>query len=656
MSSIASVTVWHWEQERLKTEFRNQATLLSTALQQNIDTNLEILQAVGKLYQASEQVTRQDFETFLTDFIANHSSIYGFNWAPKVLNRDRASFERQMRTIGFPDFAVKQSGPQDQMVPASQRPEYFPVAYAEPLPKLSSIMGFDLGSEPMRRQAIEQARQTGQMQSTGRIELVVLKQLGFLVVLPVYGNQVAVDSVTARQQSFQGVVSGVFALAEVIKPALTGLRLDQIDFYLYDNSVVGQERLLAVYQSQTRTVIADADLQLPAEIYQSSLCNNPDFCTRTLNVAGHQWSLQLAPTAAFTSPQAYSGTWMSLGMGLALTGLLTVYLRLSIQHTTQVEQLVQERTEQAKQLAQTLQELQATQSQLIQTEKMSSLGQLVAGVAHEINNPINFIHGNLTYVDEYTQDLLELVQVLQQQMPRLPAELQTQAAAIELDFLAEDLPKTLVSMKLGTDRIRQIVLSLRNFSRLDEAEMKPVDIHEGIDSTLLILQNRLKPKPEHPGVTVIKEYGEVPLVNCYAGQLNQVFMNILVNAIDALEEYDKQRSLEAMQADPSTITISTAVLNSGWLRVEIADNGPGMSEATRARLFDPFFTTKPVGRGTGLGLAISYQIVVEKHQGRLTCESAAGQYTKFLIEMPLQPEQFEPSSRVIALTPVAVTH
>lgn len=310
--------------------------------------------------------------------------------------------------------------------------------------------------------------------------------------------------------------------------------------------------------------------------------------------------------------------------------------------------------EKAAQLEFTLRDLQQTQAKLIQTEKMSSLGQLVAGVAHEINNPVNFIYGNLTYADQYTQDLLNLLSLYQQHYPQPVAAIQDQQEVIDLDFLMTDLPKLLSSMKVGANRIQQIVLSLRNFSRVDESGMKSVDIHDGLDSTLLILQNRFKARSGHPGIQVIKQYGSLPLVECYAGQLNQVFMNILANAIDALEletgnwglrecgcsapnpQSSISHSPVTTQESPiPTISISTKVRDDNLAVIEIADNGSGMTENVKKQLFDPFFTTKPIGKGTGLGLAISYQIVVEKHQGHLKCISEVGQGTQFIIEIPI---------------------
>lgn len=366
----------------------------------------------------------------------------------------------------------------------------------------------------------------------------------------------------------------------------------------------------------------------------------------------------------------------------------------------------------AEQLKQALTKLQQTQAQLIHNEKMCNLGQLVAGVAHEINNPVNFVCGNLIPASQYVEDLLELLRLYAKYYPQPEPEIQARAEAIDLEFLVEDFPKTLSSMQLGADRIRQIVQSLRSFSRIDESQMTQVDIHKGIDSTLLIINNRLKPKGDNPGIAILKEYGELPPVKGYGGLLNQVFMNLLCNAVDALEDCppklyadtdfeehyhasngiassahptsslencsgtsarrigcvsisDRETLASSSSATPASacaqerqitpilsqmespkvIRICTELIEGDALDgsttepravIRIIDNGPGMQEDVRLQIFAPFFTTKPVGKGTGLGLAISYQIVVEKHGGKLQCISAPNQGTEFRIEIPIQ--------------------
>ncbi|MEH1863770.1 MAG: GAF domain-containing protein [Nostoc sp.] len=351
-------------------------------------------------------------------------------------------------------------------------------------------------------------------------------------------------------------------------------------------------------------------------------------------------------------------TFVPIRQGEKLWGLLVAYqnsqprywkeeevnllAQVAVQFGIAIQQaeLLEQTKRQTLELTQALQELKQTQTRLIQGEKMAGLGQLLAGVAHEINNPVSFIFGNLIHLEEYTQELLNAVKLYRQNSSLSPTiQKEIDIDNHDLDFIIEDLPKTLDSMKVGTERIHEIVLSLRNFSRTDEAELKAVDIHEGLDSTLLILGHRLKNNNQRPVIEIVKEYATLPLLECYPSQLNQVFMNLLSNSIDALEEKFKaiqQRYLKLSQKCPMiplTIWISTQTINN-QIVIRIADNGLGIPEEVRSHIFDPFFTTKGLGKGTGLGLSISYQIVVEKHHGQIKCSSKPGEGTEFLIEIP----------------------
>ncbi|OCR01578.1 sensor protein [Oscillatoriales cyanobacterium USR001] len=346
-----------------------------------------------------------------------------------------------------------------------------------------------------------------------------------------------------------------------------------------------------------------------------------------------------------------------------MAGQLQTYFTALEQSKNNLEIRVQERT---IELTHALEELQQAQLQLIQSEKMSSLGQLMAGIAHEINNPVGFIHTNLPYTQESLENLLALVKLYQQQFPNPTPEIKQQQEIADLEFLQEDLPKLLASMQVGTERIKQIVLSLRTFSRLDEAAVKAVDLHEGLESALLILEHRLQSQLNRPGIQVIKSYGNLPMIECWAAQINQVFLNILSNGIDAI---DSRYAMDTGDANSSDIllvnetdnvsksdrllhisipqiTIVTEFVKANFapnndeignkVVISIADNGIGISEDIKGRLFDPFFTTKPVGKGTGLGLSIAYQIIVEQHGGSLKCNSVIGQGTEFLIEIPVK--------------------
>lgn len=352
-----------------------------------------------------------------------------------------------------------------------------------------------------------------------------------------------------------------------------------------------------------------------------------------IRVVNQLWGLLIAHECG--APRAWQSFEIDLLQQLAAQAAIALHQAelyeqsciVALTATAQAQQLKRTTAE----LTQTLQALQKAQSQLVQTEKMSSLGQLVAGIAHEINNPVSFIHGNLAYVATYTASLMEVIAAYQKSQPQPNPQIQSVLETVDLDFLKQDFPKVLTSMKVGVDRIQQIVQSLQNFSRHDQADKKQVDLHEGIDNTLLILQHRLRAMGNQLEIQVVKQYGELPLVECYPGHLNQVFMNLLSNAIDALKE---MRGVAEM-TDTPTISIHTSLTDSDRVLICIADNGMGMDEMVQAHLFDPFFTTKPIGKGIGLGLAISYQIVIEQHNGSIQCHSQPGQGTKFAIEIPV---------------------
>ncbi|MEH2218172.1 MAG: response regulator [Nostoc sp.] len=279
-------------------------------------------------------------------------------------------------------------------------------------------------------------------------------------------------------------------------------------------------------------------------------------------------------------------------------------------------------------------ELQQTQAQLIQAEKVAALGQLTAGIAHEVNNPINFIAGNLNFVEQYVQEVISLLYLYQKYLPEPPDEIQTAIQKNDLNFLLDDLSKIIKSMQLGTDRVTEIVSYLNNFSRHREAGKKLANLHEGLESTLLILGHRLKRNAHQPAIQLIKEYGDLPLIECFPGEINQVFMNLICNAIDAIEESHKNKDIDTIYQYPGVIKIKTEAIGEQVI-LRVADNGSGIENADKIKIFDAFYTTKPVGKGTGLGLSIAYQIVVNNHHGKITYHSKPGEGIEFIVELPI---------------------
>ncbi len=326
-------------------------------------------------------------------------------------------------------------------------------------------------------------------------------------------------------------------------------------------------------------------------------------------------------TGAFTSDR------------VTILNLITSQAAISLENS----RLYQQAQDYGKQLEISLSDLKHMQLQLVQSEKMSTLGGLVSGIAHEINNPIGFITGNLEPAKEYIQDLLGLIDLYQQYYPEPIAEITKKIRALDLEYVREDLPKLIASMQEGVNRIYDVSVSLRTFSRADTQKAITCNIHEVIDSTILILKHRLKASNSRPAIEIVKKYGDLPPVQCFPGQLSQVFMNLIANAIDALEDSNMGRSMEEIKANPNFITIITKPSeDQDNIVIQIKDNGPGMTPEVKQKIFDHLFTTKPVGKGTGLGLAICYQIVTEKHSGIIECISYPGEGTEFIIQIPVK--------------------
>lgn len=616
LSAVAFLVVYNWEHKFRQAEMQDRLDKISTNIEREINGNSEVIRAVGALYKynASKEIQPKDFESFAKALLYRHPSLKEIAWLPGAYQKNR---------------------------------QYSPEKYAFSFNETERLLYLDLTNMPAYNSALEKAAVREEIIATSRIKLIkkTNSKINFLVFMPIYTrNKLNVLRFSKTNKSplerpdLRGFILGRLEIEEIFRISLEEVKFDAINFYLEDLTAPPEQKFLAFYEGSKKRIITDGKRVNEFKDSQKFYCRTGNACTRIINIENRRWLLRLLLPSNYNTPQQYWRSCLTLSFGVFLTSIVMIYLLRLLRYTEQIEKMIVERTQQSKQLSEALQQLQQAQAQLVQTEKMSALGQLVAGIAHEINNPVNFIYANLHYTNQYTLNLLELVNFYQDGYNDRHEKLKQYKEEIDFDFIVQDFPRLIQSMKVGADRIRDIVLSLKNFSRLDESDMKEVNLHDGIDNTLLILQTRLKARGSFPGIKIIKKYGELPLVECYPSQLNQVFMNIIVNSIDALESYYNTFLEEQKHGREITITISSEYSKPNYVTIRIADNGLGMTEEVKKRLFEPFFTTKPIGKGTGLGLSISYQIVVDKHNGLLWCESIPGQGTEFWIEIPVQQE------------------
>ncbi len=616
LTVLASATMYRGEFYRLQAQFSRQADYLELSLQRRLDEYYQVTVALGALFNASSQVSDQDFQRFSEPFLERYPGIRGMAWLKMIAGSERQAYEAEMRLRVGANFTIVDRNDQQQFVPAGDRNLYFPITYGEPKTVYQNIFGFDHGTATNYQTALWEAIETKEIVMTQKVKLAD-QSAGVAFYHPVYRLNTSLNTPEERRQNLLGLAYTIYQISDLVKEAFENIELNQVDLYLLDKTAPKSQQVLLQYSSKTRQFTEGLTQESVPEPQEITLCGGVEICEHQIEIAGQTWTLIIVPNRNF--PILYWGTIATFIIGSLVTLTLVTYLSLSVKRT--------------EELKAAMKQLKKTQTQLIQSEKMSSLGQLVAGIAHEINNPVSFIYGNLTHAHAYTDDLLTLIQTYEQEYPHPSTSILETRETIDLDFLKQDLPKLLGSIESGAQRIQKIVESLRSFSRMDEADLKLIDIHQGLESTLIILQNRLEPQGTNiQPIQVVRNYANLPLVECYAGELNQVFMNLIVNAIDALEQ---QQHSQQKGESPRIVITTELVDSSQWISVKIQDNGSGIAPEVMENLYNPFFTTKPVGKGTGLGLSIAYAIVVEKHHGELKCKSEVNVGTEFQVLIPL---------------------
>lgn len=631
--SLYSFSVIHTAEDRDRRHiFEKEAENHHSVLMREIESDLHVLTSIQALYIGLENIQRSEFQAFSKHLLTEHSSIQALEWIPRIPLALRDAYEKAARRDGFSNFQITERVPQGKMSRAGQRKEYFPVYFIEPYKGNELALGFNLASNPARLKALELSRNSGSMTATARITLVqeTEGQFAFIVFAPVYKKAARAGSAQERYSNLDGFVLGVYRIGDIVENSLTYLKPGGIDVFVYDKSAPEKEQFLYFHPSRLRIAPMTVKEKPDADISLKY--------TKTFDVAGRKWEVICTPAPGFFTAKSWY-PWVVLSTGLLLTGMIVIFLVFTIRQSEQLQSEIAERKRGEEELLKNNEELEKTytdlksaHSQILQQEKMASIGQIAAGVAHEINNPVGYIMSNLGTLRKYLDRLSEFIKVQSETIdvfkkeregegPALTMSLQKTDAArktLKVDYIMVDASNLLKESLAGSGRIKEIVQDLKSFSHVDNAEIKMHDINEGIRKTINVIWNELKYKAK-----VVQEYGAIPLTRCNLGNLNQVFMNILLNAVQAIEK-------------EGTITIRT------WsddmhILISISDTGCGIPKEIMNKIFDPFFTTKDVGKGTGLGLSVSYDII-KKHDGEISIQSEVGKGTIFTIKIPVRNE------------------
>lgn len=638
LSGLGAYKVRSEEEKKIQLTLQLRSLLISTTLQRSVQNNLESFDSVYSFFQQSNTFSEADFSQFVSTELQIKPSIDSLSWVPRITEQQRQAFETQQRDRFS---SIREFDPQGNLQRVTPRKEYFPILYTATKGENESILGLDLATSTTVSTAMNQARDSGKTVATLAIddsELDTLDQLRLLVITPVYDSPTlpkgsVPEGIDVRRETLSGFFTGELLIFNVVRGSFDELNMGGLDVFVTEEA--DDTRLLHVHKKRNGEYVEGTLQELDATLEKQNI-----YANTSLEVSGSDWTLFFIPNANFLKSQR-TRQWIVVGVAGAISTLmLGFYLKRQSDYAIATQALLNQLEDKNQGLATALIDLKRTQAQVLQTEKLSALGRMVGGIAHEINNPVSFISGNLKHLKKDFSDILKTLVYYRSQTPQVTA-LPHGLKDVDIEFIEEDTPKAITSMQAGANRIRDIVLALRTFSHLDEAERKTIDLHPSLDSTLIILEHALKEQPPRPAIKITKVYGDLPAIDCFPSQLNQVFLHILNNAIDALNKawaqgkWAESDSHSASVDHSPQIWIYTEANADDTVSVRMVDNGLGISEKLRPQIFDPFFSTKPIGKGTGLGLSVSHQ-VIQQHGGTLVCNSHDREKTEFVVTLPIK--------------------